>query len=67
MHDYMPPGAQSYKLYMNAYERDGQLYFRDNNKFKVPVNEVKYLLNPDLITRTTKEADKNYGIDVFPT
>ena len=52
---------------MNAYEQNGQLYFRDNNKFKVPVDKERQLLNPDLITRTTKAADMHYGTKVFPT
>lgn len=42
---------------MNAYEENGKLYFRDMAKRQVPPK----LLNPDLITRTTKEADIHYG------
>jgi len=42
---------------MNAYEDKGVLYFRDMAKRQVG----EEFLNPDLITRTTKEADIHYG------
>ena len=62
MHEYMPPGVNAYKLYMNAYEgKDGKLHFRDMAKRSVPES----LLNPDLITRTTKEADIHYGTTII--
>ena len=64
MHEYMPPGVHSHKLYMNAYEgKDGELFFRDMDKRSVP----EEFLNPDLITRTTKEADTQYGTVIVGT
>ena len=47
----MPPAVKSHKLYINAYEDKGELFFRDMDAEQA--DEMK--LNPDRITRTPKD------------
>ena len=50
----MPPAVKSHKLYINAYEENGELYFRDMDEDTV--DESK--LNPDKITRTPRDPNE---------
>ena len=50
----MPPAVKSHKLYINAYEENGELYFRDMDEDKA--DELK--LNPDKITRTPRDQNE---------